>query len=243
MNNTCTLAEKELVHIWEISLAETELDLPELLSDDELARFGSISHQPSRIRFLRSRAALRLILASYLGRSAAGLNFIYGENGKPELATATIPAVFFNLSHTGNRCLLAVTAENNVGIDIEKFQSGRDHAALAERFFFRQESLLLENNNDVLFYWLWTLKEASVKAFGMKLLAGLDRFECQSDGNGGFSVVDKQLQQQNKWSMKQWQPDANSVAAVVVDSPRAEFIEKILKQEDIPGFYSIGRPV
>ncbi len=77
----------------------------------------------------------------------------------------------------------------------------------------------------------------------MKLLAGLDRFECQSDGNGGFSVVDKQLQQQNKWSMKQWQPDANSVAAVVVDSPRAEFIEKILKQEDIPGFYSIGRPV
>jgi len=242
MNNTCSLAEKDVVHIWEISLAETELDLPELLSDDELARFGSISHQPSRIRFLRSRTALRLILASYLGRSAAELDFIYGENGKPELVTATIPAVFFNLSHTGNRCLLAVTAENNVGIDIELFQSGRDHAALAERFFTRKESLLLENN-DLLFYWLWTLKEASVKAFGMKLLAGLDRFECQFDENGGFSVVDKQLQQQNKWSMKQWQPDANSVAAVVVDSSRAEFFEKILKQEDIPGFYSIGRPV
>jgi hypothetical protein len=36
------VVDKNTVHIWNISMDETFLDLPELLSDDELSRYRKI---------------------------------------------------------------------------------------------------------------------------------------------------------------------------------------------------------
>jgi 4'-phosphopantetheinyl transferase len=115
------LPDQGVVHIWSLSLDDPALDLPELLSDVEMARFSSISHPKARLYFLRTRTALRIILASYSKCPAGELTFITGENGKPELATVS-PGLRFNLSHSGHCFLLSVSAECDVGIDIEQIQ-------------------------------------------------------------------------------------------------------------------------
>lgn len=224
------LPDRASVHVWSLTLDDPALDLPELLSDDELSRFSRINHHRARTGFLRTRTSLRLILASYLHCPGADISFSYNENGKPELAAATAGCLRFNLSHSGNCCLLAVTVEDDIGVDIERFHTGRDHAALARRFFTGTEHHLLEDSVDEsLFYRMWVLKEASVKARGMKLLAGLDRFECRLSEKKNLIVVDKQEQdKQHDWSQKQWQPDEGVVAAIVVRGKEVKFIEKVL---------------
>ena len=124
-----------VVHVWTIDLEEAALDFPELLSDDEITRFSSINHKKARLDFLRSRASLRLILASYLGVTAADIAFSYNENGKPELALSGYPMLNFNLSHSDKYCLLAVAADSEIGVDVERVQATRDYHALARRFF------------------------------------------------------------------------------------------------------------
>jgi len=224
------LPENGVVHIWSLSLDDRALDLPELLSNDEIARFACISHPKARSYFLRTRSALRMILASYVRRPANELTFTSGKNGKPELA-ADSPALCFNLSHSGHCFLLSVAVESDVGIDIEQVQANRDFAALARRFFTAEESFLIDSsNNNNLFYRMWVLKEAAVKARGMKLLAGLDRFECLLSENGALVIRDKLEQTgHSNWSARQWRVDEKFVAAVVVSSAEAEFIDKTLK--------------
>lgn len=217
------------VHIWSLSLDDPALDLPGLLSDDEITRFSSISHPKARLRFFRTRCALRLILASYVRRPPSELTFIPGENGKPELPTGA-PRLRFNLSHSGYCFLLSVVAEYDIGIDIEQIHANRDYAALARRFFTAEESLLIDScDNDSLFYRMWVLKEAAVKARGMKLLAGLDRFECLQSGDGDLTIRDKlEHADDNDWSIRQWLVDERFVAAVMVRGAEAEFINKTL---------------
>lgn len=222
-----TLPGNGTVHIWDLSLNDVELDCPELLSNDELTRFSSISHPQARSHFLRSRSALRLILASYVGRAASELVFIQGENGKPELITEP-EQLSFNLSHSHHCFLLSVTTGCDVGIDIEEIQSNRDYVALAHRFFTTEEGSLIGNSEDgSLFYRMWVLKEAAVKARGMKLLSGLDRFECSVSKNGDLKIRDKlEHANEREWSIRQWQTDENFAAAVVVHHKEAEFIDK-----------------
>ena len=224
------VVDKNTVHIWNISMDETFLDLPELLSDDELSRYRKIKHQKARTGFLRTRVALRLILARYLLCSGADIVFNYTENGKPELSQDTPGSLQFNLSHSGNYCLLAVTTGRDVGIDIERLQHDRDYAALAQRFFTAAEHKMCDERPDNrLFYRMWVLKEASVKARGMKLLQGLDRFECMISKNKSLNVVDKlEKNDQDNWSLRQWQPDEYSIAAIAVRCKKARFIEKTL---------------
>ena len=103
-----TIADRNTVHVWSVALDEAELDLPELLSDDEISRLGRIHHSRARLVFLRSRVALRLILASYLDCPGTDIIFNYNENGKPALSSDKSHSLTFNLSHSGNHCLLAV---------------------------------------------------------------------------------------------------------------------------------------
>ncbi len=223
------------VHVWTISLADPDsniasLDLPELLSNEEIARLGRINNHKARKDFLRSRVALRLILGSYLRCPAADISFSYNNNGKPELAPARSDSIRFNLSHSGNSCLLAVTSGCDIGVDIERFRAGRDYEALARRFFSAGEQLILESNmGENLFYSMWVLKEASIKARGMKLLEGLDRFECILTPDGVLDIVDKLKQgDRDNWSIKLWQADDHSVAALVARCAEAKIIEKRL---------------
>lgn len=103
------------------------------------------------------------------------LSYRYGENGKPYLKGE---ALYFNLSHSGEYVLCALSGEE-IGADIQKHQVSPKEA-LVKRFFSEQEQELFANcktstESEELFYRLWTRKEAYAKLTGQGLAAIVSR--------------------------------------------------------------------
>ncbi len=146
------------VDVWTISLAESG---PVYLSPDEAARAARFHFEKDRIRWTAARSTLRRVLASYLNTSPESLQFHYGENGKPAL-----PAIEFNLSHSGDFAMIAVAGNVPVGIDIEHMRPGVDIAKLLTRL---GETNLPDSIPEL--YSRWTRREAITKAIGGQLFA------------------------------------------------------------------------
>jgi len=221
-----TTGSRPEVELWTVDLAAQELDEPDVLSADERLRLGRITHAPARRAYLRGRVALRRILAGCLDCDPGTIVFRYGPNGKPALAD-DVSDLQFNVSHSGSLCLVAVTRQRAVGLDVEAVVARRDHRALARRFFTPAEQDLLETTQEPakMFVRLWTLKEAAVKARGLKLLQGLDRFECLM-ADGVLSVMDRKSEEGELWSSRQWQCAPGFQAAIVVEGAGIEVIER-----------------
>lgn len=172
------------VHIWLVSLELADAciaALQENLSPDEQSRCSRLVIPKVRDRFIAARGQLREILASYLSCAPTEIAFSYGEHGKPLLSPSRQTPLQFNLSHSGEYALVAVTMHAAIGIDIELLRSGRPLLKLAERFFSARESAELRSLPEQLqedaFYTCWTRKEAYLKAIGTGLATPLNAFD------------------------------------------------------------------
>jgi 4'-phosphopantetheinyl transferase len=177
--------EGQRVHIWRISLGLPPLSAQvfnHILSDDERDRCRRFHFERDRQHFAIARGALRGILSRYVGLEPSALRFCYGPNGKPSLDGGSNPGpVRFNLSHSGEIAVVAVTSGLEVGIDVEHMRPDFACAEVAERFFSRQEFgdflKLPESLRVTAFFNCWTRKEAFVKAKGGGLSIPLDQFD------------------------------------------------------------------
>ena len=112
----------------------------------------------------------RAAAAEALGLSPAEVKFGKNEHGKP-----TTDGIEFNLSHSGNIAVCAVSGKP-VGIDIEALREIRPD--VAKRFASAEELEYIGSDPRRLFE-IWTLKEAYFKCVGtgigsdIKLRAGL----------------------------------------------------------------------
>lgn len=157
------------IHVWRVSLdldSSSLKDLRNLLSEEELARADKLRFEKQRNRFIAARGLLRRILSHYTGEKPEELKFRYNPNGKPGLANNK---VCFNLSHSGDIVLYAVTLNKPVGIDVEKIEN-IDHKELARQYFSEQEANTIlglpEGQQKEAFYRCWARKEAFAKAEG-----------------------------------------------------------------------------
>jgi len=111
----------------------------------------------------------RELLSRYAPVAPDDWQFRVGKHGKPHIANAPV-ALNFNLSHSRDWLVCAVTAGSAVGVDIEYCEPARAFSKLARRFFQPQEYEALQAlpapDRRERFYDLWTLKEARVKAGG-----------------------------------------------------------------------------
>ncbi|MGE0629332.1 MAG: 4'-phosphopantetheinyl transferase superfamily protein [Hyphomicrobiaceae bacterium] len=166
------------VHVWSLDLPEAEREaLAAALSSDEIARASRFVFERDRHRFAVGRGRMRAILAGYCNAGAAALTFSYGPHGKPRLANCDGP--HFNLSHSDDLAVLAVSSKVEVGADIEKPRHVEEGVAL--RFFSPAEvrELAMLPVDDWLdgFFRCWTRKEAVLKALGTGLSTELDTFD------------------------------------------------------------------
>lgn len=115
---------------------------------------------------------LRRVLARYLGKDPARIALRVGDHGKPALAAAD-PPLRFNLSHSGDRALVAVTLGHEVGVDIERIRERRDLARLAGRALDREAADAVRaappGARAATFYAAWVRREAMAKCFGVGL--------------------------------------------------------------------------
>jgi 4'-phosphopantetheinyl transferase len=166
------------VHVVLCRLDQTLGDMMELLDDVERKRADRFVFEPDRHRFVAAHAWVRIVLGRCLDRAPESLRFTAGARGKPRLADAAVD-LRFNLSHAGERALLAVTCGQEVGVDIERHRS-IEVGDLARRFFAPSECQALQalGSSEQLsaFFRCWTRKEAFIKALGDGLSCPLDGF-------------------------------------------------------------------
>lgn len=149
------------LHLWRADLGTVLVDASSL-SPDEQARSE---------HFRRTRSLLRCLLGQYLNQVPVNLRFSYGANGKPSLAAGQSPEVlYFNLTHTDNLALVAVTAVAEAGVDAERVRPVAHAGKIARRFFSAAEIAWLDAEPSAdHFFQLWTRKEAWLKAQGAGL--------------------------------------------------------------------------
>lgn len=158
------------------ALTENQIsNLSNALSPEELTRAQTFKHKQHE--FVATRALVRKVLAHYTSMPTSSLEFARREQGKPYLTNSPFP-IYFNLSHSGNFAVLAVSTAGEIGIDIETIRP-RNFLAIAERYYhadeFKQLLATPEAEREPLFFKLWTLKEAFFKATGGGISSGLDK--------------------------------------------------------------------
>ena len=142
-----------------------------LLDEAETARWRRILAARARREFALCRAALRVSLSERLGCAARQLSFDYLEYGKPVAKVDGRPAdARFNVSHSGRHGLIAMAGHDCLGIDVEERVSRRDLEGIGSLVYGPMERRLLGNTAGRervrLFYRLWSMKEALIKAIG-----------------------------------------------------------------------------
>ncbi len=171
------------VHVW-----RARLDVPwswtfdEALSLEDRTRADRFKFESDRRRFCAARASLRLILARYLEVKPGRLRLEAGEFGKPFLAgNAAAPGLRFNLSHSHQLALIAVTRDREVGVDIEFMRPDFVNDEVATHFFSQAEvdqfQSLPRSLRTRAFFNCWTRKEAYIKGRGEGLYCPLDQFD------------------------------------------------------------------
>jgi 4'-phosphopantetheinyl transferase len=176
-----TLTAHEL-HVWQVTLDQPEDRVAQwqaLLAADERARADRFYFERDRRRYLVARGALRSILGQYLNRAPAELQLAYAAKGKPYLPDEPL---HFNVAHSHEMALYAMTLVGEVGVDIEYTQRHvSDIDQIAARFFSANENAvyqaLPEIERRAAFFRCWTRKEAFIKAIGEGLSHPLDRFD------------------------------------------------------------------
>ena len=107
---------------------------------------------------------------------------VFGEHGKPSLAEH--PEVHYNISHADGIAAAAVS-EFECGIDCERIRPYRP--GVMKRVCTKAEQALIntapEAERELMFFRLWTLKEAYVKALGRGLSFPLREAVFTFEGN------------------------------------------------------------
>lgn len=144
-------------------------------------------------RFIITRATLRHLLGAEVGRPADDLRFGAVANGRPVLTD--FPTLSFNVSHTRDRALIAMSRCRAVGVDIEYVDPTIDWQSLVDMVCSgRQRSYLLgasETSGDAYseiqrtgFFRCWTVKEALLKAVGVGLIDQLSGIDFSLEARG-----------------------------------------------------------
>lgn len=145
-----------------------------------------------RRRYVVAHGAARLILGGRLGRPPGDLRYTYGAQGKP-----AIEGVQISLSHSGEFCMLAVSRDRAVGVDIQQLASGIEPVSMAARYFPLAEARFVAAarpvEQTVRFARIWARKEALTKAVGGRLIPSLSVPVCATRRSiivTGFRLTD-----------------------------------------------------
>ena len=149
----------------------------DMLSADELARLGRFRFGRDRRSYLAAHALVRSALSDYRRCDPRSWLFTASSHGKPAIDPSF--GLEFNISHSEKLVACAISASEEVGVDVEAFSRAEDVLEIAPRIFSRDELKHLEglrgNEKEHYAVKLWTLKEAYSKALGRGLSVSLEQ--------------------------------------------------------------------
>ena len=178
-----SLAAIDVVHVDLAPAAELDRAACAWLDQSERERWQRYRVESARRQFARCRAALRAGLCERLGCRNDRLAFGAGKHGKLFARVEGRDArAAFNVSHSGEHGLIAYGADGvPIGVDLETRETRADLRSVSETVFGIGERSALARLADRewthLFFRLWTMNEALIKALGTGFTLDPARFE------------------------------------------------------------------
>lgn len=221
--------ESHHVDIWRLSLnlLVDSVKLTEsTLSVDETERVARFHFEVDKNRFRVSHGMLRKILGLYLHHDPAELTFSKNQYGKPALVNS---ALKFNLSHSGDFALIAVTQGRKIGVDLERIRQGISSHVIAQQYFSKAEVAELQSlpidQRESVFFTCWTRKEAYIKAQGLGLSLPLESFDVSLSPNEPPTLRATRPDEKEaaRWALRSLDVDPNYAGAVAVEGADLDF--------------------
>ncbi len=147
--------------IWKIDLTQFSKAYENhvaILSELEQRNLNAFKFAKDRLRYAITHSMKRLIIANYLKMNPKTLTFTLGEHGKPAISrSCNWLNLQFNLSHSHQLIVIAITVSDALGIDIEYHTETMVIEGLAELVFSSCEKtylihLLLSQKRSKLFF-------------------------------------------------------------------------------------------
>ena len=137
------------------------------LTEEEAHRAERFRFIIDKNRFISGRTIARRAIRSLLN-SSSNLSFTETRNKKPVLSVDR--SIQFNISHSGQWVIVAMTLDDPLGVDVEYQDGCKDINGLGKRVMTEKEFALFTAAPDSdrldLFYSLWVRKEAVLKCMG-----------------------------------------------------------------------------
>lgn len=207
-----------LEHLDQIEIFQSVLD------PEEKRRSKKFYFEADRHRFIISHGILRFILGYYIGQRPELIHYEYNIHGKPSVLIENQSKLRFNLSHSKDYILIAVS-DDVLGVDIEFMNPKIEIWDIVDRFFSLQErqeyGMLPEEQKFLGFYQAWTRKEAYIKTIGRGLMYSLNKFSVTLSPNVPASIYDIQVDDENRkalmkgeWFLYSFMPNKDYCAAI-----------------------------
>jgi len=210
------------VHVWRVSLEQDDVLLDRfrrMLEPEEIDRAGRFRFERLQRHFVAARGFLRYVLARYVAADPKALRFSYSSYGKPSLEGER--SLQFNMSHSHDVALVAVTRDAAVGVDVEHIRSDFASEEIATRFFSRLEvetfSSLPKEERVAAFFRCWARKEAYIKAIGKGLSQPLDGFDVTLAPSDPAALLRGGEEDTVAWSMTDIDVGSDYASALVVE--------------------------
>lgn len=159
----------DAVHVVRLPLGRANAEAWDLLDDGERRRAARLIWDDDRNRFVVAHAWLRVVLGQCIGLRPSQICFSVSDTGKPTLSQIHDCDLRFNMAHSGEYALVALSLGREVGVDIEKVRDV-DAVGLATALLSDREVaalLRLAPTPRLRFFCrCWTRAEAIAKAAG-----------------------------------------------------------------------------
>jgi 4'-phosphopantetheinyl transferase len=182
--------------ILKIRAADPALTEQHMLSEREHERLANM-HEGARPAFVTARALLRTELGQYMGLMPTAVPLLQKGAGRVAIdGFDPNEPPYFSVSHTGaaesSIASVMVCGDCPVGIDIQQIDFAIDWQRVAARRFppsaWELLQVMPEEEGQLLFFTLWTIKEAFVKMEDGKLLQYLRGIDLKFE-NGVFTLA------------------------------------------------------
>ena len=216
--------ESNQVDIWRLSLdlvpdtVKTDISP---LSTDEVEKAEGFKFDKDKHRYIASHAFVRNVLSRYTNVDPGAIEFVVNEYGKPSIKGG---GVEFNMSHSVDYVLMAVTRAGRIGIDIEHIRLGIASHVIVRQYFSPAEveelqSFSSEDDRVNAFFIGWSRKEAYIKAHGLGLALPLESFDVSFTENPPLLRATRpDAEEAKKWTLRTIEIDPAYKAAVCVEN-------------------------
>ena len=182
------------------------------LTAAERERARRFAFPEQRRRWIVARGQLRKLLGERIGTDPRDVRLEADANGKP-----CVPGgVQFNMAHSHELAVVALTDDREVGVDVERLRPLADRDELAAEVFSSDERDALvavpQERRDAAFLAAWTRKESYLKARGIGLRLAPAEIAVSITGPARLvSAPDAE-----RWSLRAFVPAPGYVGALTV---------------------------